>query len=192
MRVKRLVELYRMTACDLPYVADGPNVTTHARLYSACVVQQKTGKPKPGRELWDGARLRELRDARGFSQEDLAGRSGVSAGDISRHERNDPKSNPSIDGLMRIAQALKVPPAALFEPAGSPIPRPEETTGRAAEGRPEGNPVFEAILARYGADAPAANTWQDDVLQAIAALARALRRAPTTQQSGEPPAKTGR
>ena len=75
-----------------------------------------------GRALWDGKRLRDIRWARGLSQESLAQAAGVARGDVSRHERNDPSSNPSLDVLLRLAVALCVPPAALFEPPGAPVP----------------------------------------------------------------------
>ena len=74
-----------------------------------------------GRDLWS-TRLREIRVARGFSQEALASAAGIARGDVSRHERNHPASNPSLDILLRLAAALKVPAASLFESPGSPIP----------------------------------------------------------------------
>jgi len=74
-----------------------------------------------GRDLWS-TRLREIRVARGFSQEALARAAGIARGDVSRHERNHPASNPSLDILLRLAAALNVPAASLFESPGSPIP----------------------------------------------------------------------
>ena len=74
-----------------------------------------------GRHLWS-SRLREIRVARGYSQEALAHAAGIARGDVSRHERNHPASNPSLDILLRLAAALKVPATALFECPGSPIP----------------------------------------------------------------------
>jgi len=73
------------------------------------------------RDLWS-TRLREIRIARGFSQDALARAAGIARGDVSRHERNHPASNPSLDILLRLASALKVPAAALFECPGTPIP----------------------------------------------------------------------
>jgi len=73
------------------------------------------------RDLWS-TRLREIRIARGFSQDALARAAGIARGDVSRHERNHRASNPSLDILLRLASALHVPAAALFEIPGSPIP----------------------------------------------------------------------
>jgi DNA-binding XRE family transcriptional regulator len=59
-----------------------------------------------------GRRVRELRKARGFSQEELAHRAGIHwtyLGGIERGERN-----PALVNIVRIARALKVPVAELF------------------------------------------------------------------------------
>ena len=59
-----------------------------------------------------GKRIRELRTARGFSQEELAHRAGIHStylGGIERGERN-----PALVNIGRIAKALKVPLAELF------------------------------------------------------------------------------
>ena len=61
-----------------------------------------------------GRRVRELRKARGFSQEELAHRAGIHwtyLGGIERGERN-----PALVNIGRIARALKVPVAELFPP----------------------------------------------------------------------------
>ncbi|HEY63717.1 MAG TPA: cupin domain-containing protein [Caldilineae bacterium] len=60
-----------------------------------------------------GARLRELRRARGLSLRDLAAASGVSANTISLVERG--RSSPSVATLHRLTRALDVPITALFE-----------------------------------------------------------------------------
>lgn len=59
-----------------------------------------------------GKRVRELRKARGFSQEELAHRAGIHwtyLGGIERGERN-----PALVNIGRIAAALRVPLAELF------------------------------------------------------------------------------
>jgi transcriptional regulator with XRE-family HTH domain len=59
-----------------------------------------------------GRRVRELRKARGFSQEELAHRAGLHytyVGGIERGERN-----PALINIGRIATALKVSLAELF------------------------------------------------------------------------------
>lgn len=74
-----------------------------------------------GRLLWDGKRLRQLREAAKMSQVELAERSGVSNTEISRHENNDPTSNPSVDTLGRLALALGVELSSLTMRDGAVI-----------------------------------------------------------------------
>ncbi|HEY8582340.1 MAG TPA: helix-turn-helix transcriptional regulator [Capillimicrobium sp.] len=62
-----------------------------------------------------GRAVRDLREAAGLSQEELGFRSGMHrtyVGGIERGERN-----PSWMNIVRIAQALSVPPAQLVERA---------------------------------------------------------------------------
>jgi transcriptional regulator with XRE-family HTH domain len=84
----------------------------------------KRSRAVPGREFWDGRRIREIREARGHSQAVLARLTGVGRADICRHERNDRNSNPSVAAVVRLAFGLNVPPATLLEPVGYRIPRP--------------------------------------------------------------------
>lgn len=61
-----------------------------------------------------GRRMRALRHARGFSQEELAHRAGMHAtylGGIERGERN-----PALLNIGRLARALGLPLAELFGP----------------------------------------------------------------------------
>lgn len=60
-----------------------------------------------------GARIRELRRIRGFSQDRLAEVIGIDQKHMSRIELG--KSYPSLDRLVRIAEALQVPLPSLFE-----------------------------------------------------------------------------
>jgi transcriptional regulator with XRE-family HTH domain len=60
-----------------------------------------------------GMRIRELRVAKGISQEALADEAGVHRtymGSVERGERNI-----SLDNIVRIARALKVAPGALLQ-----------------------------------------------------------------------------
>jgi transcriptional regulator with XRE-family HTH domain len=182
---------YRVRQRDLPQVAVSYDVTTQAGLYSGGVTQ-KSGRAerKGGRELWDGERIKELRDARGLSREELATAAQISADDLGRHERNDAASNPSVDVLMRIGRALAVPPTALFQPKGAPIPRPEEASGRVE--RPEGDPLLAALAARLHENAPVEDSLRGDLLQALYVINRALSRQSDTGGATSTTAKTGR
>jgi transcriptional regulator with XRE-family HTH domain len=57
-------------------------------------------------------RLREVRERRGLSQEDLAKRTGLSASQIFRIETG--RSEPSADAVIRIAKELEVSTDYLF------------------------------------------------------------------------------
>jgi transcriptional regulator with XRE-family HTH domain len=73
-----------------------------------------------------GAQLRSLRKTRELTLEQLASRSGVSAGLLSQMERG--QGNPSFNTLVQVAHALSVPVASLFraEASGSPVVRRAE------------------------------------------------------------------
>lgn len=158
---------------------------TESRLYSPQVAKTRTER-KGGRELWDGQRIREIREFRRLSQQALADAAGTSKGDVSRHERNDPTSNPSVDVLARIADALSVPVFTLLEAVGSPIPeKATATRDERQHGAGGGVPALERIiLGDLDRDAPAEDSTRGDILRAqhalasaTAALNRALRRA---------------
>lgn len=67
-------------------------------------------------------RVRELRDARGFSLDALAERSGVSRSNISLIERG--QSSPTAAVLDKLAAGLGVTLASLFEDAADPAAEP--------------------------------------------------------------------
>lgn len=62
-----------------------------------------------------GAMIRKLREARGITQEELAGAVGMMRSNISRIEAA--KHRPTLETLERIAKALKVSVAELIVPA---------------------------------------------------------------------------
>lgn len=59
------------------------------------------------------ARLRELRQAAGLSQEDLAGDAGLHRNYVGMLERA--QQSATLDAICKLAMALKVRPAALLE-----------------------------------------------------------------------------
>jgi transcriptional regulator with XRE-family HTH domain len=67
-------------------------------------------------------RVRELRDARGFSLDALAERSGVSRSNISLIERG--QSSPTASVLDKLSAGLGVTVASLFEAGGAPAAQP--------------------------------------------------------------------
>ena len=69
-----------------------------------------------------GARLRQFREARDWTQEDLAERSGVNRAVISRVERGE-KRRILSDHLLMLARTLNIRPEQLVE---NPPPLPEE------------------------------------------------------------------
>ena len=60
-----------------------------------------------------GLKLRELRKAKGISQEELAGDTGFELSQIGRIERGE--INTSISHIAAIAKALKIKPEELFQ-----------------------------------------------------------------------------
>jgi transcriptional regulator with XRE-family HTH domain len=60
-----------------------------------------------------GKNLRAARDRLGLTQEEVAARSGVQAGEISRIERG--KRDPQISTLEKIAAAVEMPPGRLLD-----------------------------------------------------------------------------
>lgn len=60
-----------------------------------------------------GLKLRELRKAKGVSQEQLAGDTGFELSQIGRIERGE--INTSISHIAAIAKALKIKPEELFQ-----------------------------------------------------------------------------
>lgn len=60
-----------------------------------------------------GKNLRATRQKLGLTQEELAQRSGVQAGEISRIERG--KRDPQISTVEKLARALELPTGRLFD-----------------------------------------------------------------------------
>jgi transcriptional regulator with XRE-family HTH domain len=72
-----------------------------------------------------GTRVRELRLARGMTQEDLSDRCGLFRTYMSRIETG--RANPTLTMIHALAASLAVPIAALFDgsaPVDTPVPRP--------------------------------------------------------------------
>lgn len=80
-----------------------------------------------------GRRVRALRQAQGWSQEDLAERAGLHwtyVGGIERGERN-----PALDNINRLARALGVTLAALFTPMTASVRTAYKRQPRGGRGR---------------------------------------------------------
>jgi transcriptional regulator with XRE-family HTH domain len=60
-----------------------------------------------------GKNLRAVRERLGLTQEEVAARSGVQAGEISRIERG--KRDPQVSTLEKIAAAVEMPPGRLLD-----------------------------------------------------------------------------
>jgi transcriptional regulator with XRE-family HTH domain len=60
-----------------------------------------------------GQNLREARDKLGLTQEQVAERSGVQAGEVSRIEAG--KRDPQISTVLKLAKALEVAPGQLLD-----------------------------------------------------------------------------
>src|SRR5688500_13898638 len=73
---------------------------------------RRPGGEDPGRRAF-GRRVRELRQARGYSQEELAERSGLHRTYISSVERG--QRNVGLDNVHALAKALEVAASELFE-----------------------------------------------------------------------------
>ncbi|AZH79156.1 MULTISPECIES: helix-turn-helix domain-containing protein [Microbacterium] len=68
--------------------------------------------PVPPHRAAFGARVRELRTGRGWSQEDFAHRANLDRTYVSGIERGT--RNPTLDIIQKLAQALDVPAADLL------------------------------------------------------------------------------
>ena len=132
-----------------------------------------------------GERLRELRDEKGLTQEQLAEAAGVSKGQVSRWERGE-DANPGLVSIQQLADALGVQIADFF-------PRPEGETGHAAaDTRPrERAEILDRLLDSIDGDFPAEDSVEGDIHKAIAALNRALRRGRTTGTTAGKAQKVG-
>lgn len=68
--------------------------------------------PRPSQRIAFGARLRELRSGRGWSQEEFAHRAHLDRTYVSGVERG--VRNPTLDVITRLADTLEVEVADLF------------------------------------------------------------------------------
>jgi transcriptional regulator with XRE-family HTH domain len=80
-----------------------------------------------------GLRIKELRVARGMTQEELADQTGFFRTYMSRLETG--AANPTFDALLVLATALKVVPAALFEQPATSSPKRVRAAPGSSRGR---------------------------------------------------------
>ena len=80
-----------------------------------------------------GLRIKELRAARGMTQEQLADHAGFFRTYMSRVETGS--ANPTFDALLILATALRVAPAALFDPPESSKPKSVRAASGSSRGR---------------------------------------------------------
>jgi putative transcriptional regulator len=81
-----------------------------------------------GKENRLGAKINELRKERGWTQADLAQRTGIARGYIAEMETRRLGRNPSAKKLLALAKAFAIKPDILFEAAGYPLqekPQPQ-------------------------------------------------------------------
>lgn len=121
-----------------------------------------------------GSRLREWRNRRRLSQEVLGEKIGSDGPRVHRLEKGS--ENPTLETLDKIADALEIDVSELLNP------RPEGATGR-ADNRSQDLAILEELLSVVDRETPAQDSWRGDVLQAIATLNRALRRAEPGENS---------
>lgn len=133
-----------------------------------------------------GARLRELRQRRRISQEVLGEKVGSDGPRIHRLEKGS--ENPTLETLDKLADALEVDVSEFLVPV-----REQESAGAR---RVERNQILEdrwgALLEALDAEVPAEDSWRGDVLKAVAALNRALRRPAAPAETPEISKKAGR
>lgn len=86
------------------------------------------------------ARLREIREAKGLSREELADRVGVSEEAIALWERA--QREPSMGNFVAVARALGVSLDAFLEPAKNPIEsrKPGRPSRKGRQGKPTETP----------------------------------------------------
>ena len=94
-------------------------------------IAQHARVPNSSRQAF-GARIKQLRSEKGFTQEELADRVGVFRTYMSRIETG--VGNPTLDMIHALADSLGVQIPELFEPATGEVAK-VRSTARAARGR---------------------------------------------------------
>jgi transcriptional regulator with XRE-family HTH domain len=85
---------------------------------------------------WFAGRLRELREARGLTQKELAERTGLTTDGIAKLERSD--RGPTWETVLALCNALGV---GCGEFAKEPAPRPAPHRGRPPKSEPPAGPA---------------------------------------------------
>lgn len=148
-------------------------------LMSSAAILTRVPQPKEDAPAWQ-RRIADAVKPHGKLKE-LADAAEMPSSQLQRMS-NGVNKNPGIQTLQRVATAMGMTVEELIS-----APRPEESGHAQKRGR---NPVLEerfaSILEAFDVEVPAEDTWRGDVLKAIAALNRALRRPDTGTTATDP------
>lgn len=87
-----------------------------------------------------GLRLRQLRKRRGWTQGELAKRTGVATSTISKVENN--QLSPTFETLLRLAEGLSIDMTALFAPVSQAAAKTRRAITRAGQGEVHETPPY--------------------------------------------------
>jgi transcriptional regulator with XRE-family HTH domain len=102
-------------------------------VYESVYANQHEGVKRLAPRVAFGLRLKELRVARGMTQEELADHTGFFRTYMSRLETG--AANPTFDALLVLATALNVAPGALFEQPTPSNPKSVRAVPGSSRGR---------------------------------------------------------
>lgn len=151
--------------------------------YTAAMASRKdAAKLRTAADIF-GERIRTLRGRRTLREIDV--KAGLGTSKLSKLERGVER-NPRLETLIAVARGLDTSVAHLFI---------DESVGPHAENSARDphfvHPALQSFVDRFS-EQPAPGSWQSDVIDAIAALTRALQRRDDAGAAADRPAKIGR